>query len=49
MSFHFVIRDFERGFEEGTLNYYAISQLSKGFEEINRCGRCMAQRCEMTI
>ncbi|CAA93672.2 Molybdenum cofactor sulfurase [Caenorhabditis elegans] len=38
MSMFFVLREFERAFEEGTLNYYGIAQLQKGFEEIERCG-----------
>ncbi|EGT40432.1 hypothetical protein CAEBREN_29456 [Caenorhabditis brenneri] len=37
-SLFFILRDFERAFEEGTLNYYGIAQLQKGFEEIERCG-----------
>lgn len=39
MSMFFVLREFERAFEEGTLNYYGIAQLQKGFEEIERCGK----------
>ncbi|CAI2358176.1 unnamed protein product [Caenorhabditis sp. 36 PRJEB53466] len=38
MDFHFILRDYERAYEEGTLNYYAIAQLQKGFEELERCG-----------
>ncbi|CAO4387029.1 unnamed protein product [Caenorhabditis nigoni] len=38
MTMHFVLRDFERAYEEGTINSYGIAQLQKGFEDIERCG-----------
>nr|A8X493.3 RecName: Full=Molybdenum cofactor sulfurase; Short=MCS; Short=MOS; Short=MoCo sulfurase; AltName: Full=Molybdenum cofactor sulfurtransferase [Caenorhabditis briggsae] len=44
MTMHFVIRDFERAYEEGTINSYGIAQLQKGFEEIERCGGMQAIR-----
>ncbi|EFO98236.1 hypothetical protein CRE_15449 [Caenorhabditis remanei] len=38
MSLFFILREFERAYEEGTLNSYGIAQLQKGFEEVERCG-----------
>uniref|UniRef100_A0A8R1DRN8 Molybdenum cofactor sulfurase n=1 Tax=Caenorhabditis japonica TaxID=281687 RepID=A0A8R1DRN8_CAEJA len=38
MNLFFILRENERAYEEGTLNYYAIAQLQKGFDEIERCG-----------
>uniref|UniRef100_A0A1I7T9U5 MOSC domain-containing protein n=1 Tax=Caenorhabditis tropicalis TaxID=1561998 RepID=A0A1I7T9U5_9PELO len=37
-SLFYLLRDSEQAFEEGTLNYYGIAQLQKGFEDLDRYG-----------